>query len=248
MEVMGNVMNRILVILMFSFASCFNSPRVEQIDNIDDTIQNNNIHEDKKIIVQSDTQITTRFIQLAHLLDNKGYTYDTARFTKTYGRAYHGKQFELDGYCFYKIPFNKTIIFGHIMRCDTNTSEHIKEWCNDWKLNMESFNSTQSITQYFYIDKNYKDPNFHGEKYFADGIVEEWKFPDSKSARLAAKELGEKEEMVFVLCTGFICYIENYMYGFQSRAINFMYSIKPVFKDFTNKTNAIQTNLKLIGD
>ncbi|MBK8874628.1 MAG: hypothetical protein IPN13_12170 [Bacteroidetes bacterium] len=73
------------------------------------------------------------------------------------------------------------------------------------------------------------------ESIFADGIVEEWKFPDSKSARLAAKELGEKEEMVFVLCTGFICYIENYMYVFHSRAINFMYSI-----DLCLKTSLIK--------
>lgn len=188
-------------------------------------------------------QITTdRFLRLVEFFDSSGFHFDTPRFKKTYKYSDNAKVHKIDNYIFYDISFEKTIPYEHIKRCDNDTSEHMKNWCAKWGLNLNNFEKAEKIIQYFFVDKNVNSPTYRGEKYFVDGIIEEWKFPDNNSAKRASEDLGTKQEMVYVNRGGFVCYLDNYMYVFHSRASNFMYSLKPLFKTFVTNNKAIKTN------
>ena len=48
--------------------------------------------------------------------------------------------------------------------------------------------------------------------------------------------------MVYVNRGGLVCYLDNYMYVFHSRASNFVLSLRPFFKKFVIDSKATTTN------
>jgi hypothetical protein len=236
-------MKKIVSITLLFLFSCSDTHQTKDIQSSQDRIKKSKeILPVKQVSLQYDTLVSPEFMRLVQILDSSGFIYDSTRFKKTYGKLYETKSITINSHQFYEATFSQTLPYMHIMICDSTNIEYEREWCKQWTLNINTFKRVNKIIQYFYVDKNYKNPNYKGEKYFTDGIIEEWEFPDSASAKLASEELGRKQEMVYFNSVGFISYNQKYMYVFHARAIRFMYTIKPVFEQFTREINATVTN------
>ena len=182
-----------------------------------------------------DTILTDRLMDFAKFADSSGFTCDTNRVKKTYPSLSTSKPINVDGFFFYDTPLNKTMLDNYLSTSLNDTSLNKR-----FRINFSTFAKAQSIISYFFTRKT--PDKAVKEKWFTDGIVEEWKFPDSTSASAASADLESKTEFIYFNVGAFICYKDNYMYVFTSRASAFMYAIKPLYKRFAKDNSMNERN------
>ena len=190
--------------------------------------QTNELSLSKK--TSSDTIITDRLLAFAQFIDSSGYSCDTNRAEKAYNFMSRKNRFNIMGYYFYDTHLKNTQVA--IFYNDTL-------FAKSFPIDLNIFNKVKKITSYFFVVKR---PEIkYGKKWFIDGIIEEWKFPDSLTAKSAAINLGKNEGLNNIDVGTLVCSKDNYMYVFTSRNSSFMYIIQPFFEKFAavNKTNKI---------
>lgn len=246
------------IFLLFFIISCSNHQPEKQSPstiNTDTTLVYTTKPTDTATSSKSNDVITDRFLRLIKFLDSSGYSYDTTRFQKTYAHWHSGKSkvIKIDDYIFYDISFEQTIPYGNMKiyknyrSNDSDTdwySIRVRETNNFSKIG----NKDEKIIQYFFVQKTpFVFPGGEKEKYFVDGIIEEWKFPNNNSAKQTAEQLGAIQSgLVYgINRSAFVCYIENYMYVFHSRAALFMIIIreKHFFEKFAKDNKATITSV-----
>lgn len=181
---------------------------------------------------------TDRFVKLVKFIDSSGYSFDTTRayeFRNSEVRKSKSvKLLFIDNYVFYDIPYQQTIPYYYIKKVTNDTNHFQQEFYQKFLRSSVAFEKAQNIVGYFFTQKK-PTSTLH-----IDGMIEEWTFPDSNSAKRASEVLGESDTqgILFFNCGAFVCYIDNYMYVFHTRAAGFMYSIKPIFKNFVTNNEA----------
>ena len=181
--------------------------------------------------VPGDTLITGRFYNVIRFIDSCGYMGDSSR---AYPYLEKFKKISSQGHSFYFCPpgINTLYRYFDMTKRDTGIFKRLRT------VEKEVFAPVKSIVTYFFISRT---PAMNGDKkYFVDGTIEEWKFPDAGKAKAAAVELGRKEFVVFFNVGAFVCYIDNYMYVITSRAAGYMNYFRPIFKKI-KKMDAVVT-------
>lgn len=203
--------------------------------------------------VQQGPQIATKeFLDLVTFIDSCGYKSDTLRAGKTYEHHDPSQIKAVKDYFFYNVKLKDTppyrtrdFLFRraeNINSEDTINQQRMDEWRERWEMNYSLLEKVQRIIAYFYVIKQPIAGN--GLKTYIDGIIEEWTFPDSVSAKNAAEDLAEKETMVYVNRGAYVCYLENYVYVFHSRSAGFYTPLKKFRDYFAAKNKAIIPNTK----
>lgn len=203
---------------------CADSDKPQTVsDTSRNNIKKNTAVEAKSAPVEPRQQIVTdRMLNIAKVIDSLGFRSDTARRkqvahnpTELRGAIIH----EAEQFHFYEVA--KVNMWPY-----RESSEYV--------IDKTTLDKTERIMQYF----------FTGGKNTIDGIIEEWKFPDNISAKLAAETIERKVSDIYFNVGAFICCTDNYMYIFTTRASGFMYSIKPMFVRFVkdNDATVISTN------
>jgi len=163
-------------------------------------------------------------------MDSAGYSCDTNRAEKGYNFMSRKNRLIIKDYYFYDTHLKNTQV--GIFYNDTL-------FAKSFPIDLNIFNKVSKITSFFFVVKT---PEIrYGEKWFIDGILEEWKFPDSLTAKTASINLGNNEGLNNIDAGTLICNKDNYMYVFTSRNTSFMYTIEPFFQKFAtdNKTSKI---------
>lgn len=179
----------------------------------------------------SDTLITERFLRFAQFLDSSGYSCDTLRLKKTYNIPNDNKKITIDKYNFYLYPPGKNSLDWRFETASIDTLVSLT-------LNKKLFSTVISVESYFYTQKT---PEIkYGEKWYIDGIIDEWKFPDNNSAKIGAIELiNKQDEIYFHMQHHLVCYVDNYVYVFSTRGSWAWNSITLLFEQFVKDNGAI---------
>jgi hypothetical protein len=210
-----------IAFLLVLFAACHNtlpdqSPNVPLQPPLKDSVPGKPIHPD-------DTLVSGRFVRFAQFLDSLDYCCDTIRLKKTYDLDPAQKRISIKGYLFY---------LG-------SAESFLKEYGRD-KLPADSAGSfldnrimgkCLSSATYFYTQKKPLDTDQRG-KWFVDGLIDEWKYPNSTAAQMAAKELTSKVVTMFPNSTFLVGRIDNCLYSLTSRSSRFTSIQEKLFKHF----------------
>ena len=228
-------MNTYYVILfsLFFFYAC--SPSTEQVNS---AVQEQQIPLTQDSIVDAITKeqptqwVKPIFVDLARFIDSAGFIGDSARRAKTYN--FKAPLQKTDKYNFYTIDFEQHPVNYHIT--EILSEKRDTEWGKQWHVDSLLFNIVENITLYFYVNKKLFTNSSTG--WNEDGLIEAWTFENSTQAKNAAMQLAQKQTMVFVNRGAYICYLDNQMYVFHSRAAGFYTPLKRFFKHFTTQNNA----------
>lgn len=161
-------------------------------------------------------RITTVMMDLAERMDSSGFTCDRERFEKTYGLSYE-ERIEQKGHHFYLLSFEAATGLMH------------KE---DELLDQELMKQVERIIAHFYVDAELFSED-RQRSFFPDGIVEEWRFPDSLMAEKAARQMVEDEELLYFNRGAYVGLLNERVYLFHSRAAGFYTPLKDLWKAFT---------------
>jgi len=206
----------ILVILLLT--ACTSKQRENnQVKTRDSTsVQSKNL--DTVPVIDQNQIISNEFLHLVEYIDSSGYIGDSTRYRKTYRPVNRDNQLTINRYNFYSLSLDKTVpITEHYTRFERrsqseeerNDSIHLKLWNEDkerWMIKKHLLDKVDTIIAYFYVEKSLLDGTGNGT-YF-DGIIEEWQFPDTSSAKLAAIDLANKETRVYTNRGAYICYMD----------------------------------------
>lgn len=177
-----------------------------------------------------DTIISKRLFTFAKLIDSAGYSCDTTRAKKAHAFLSNKNRINFKGYFFYNTRLENTAL--DLYKRDTL-------YANSFPINLKAFNKVSRIVTYFFVVKTAEVKD--GEKWFTDGFLEEWKFPDSLTAKATSIDLRTKAGPL-ITSDAFICRKDNYMYVFRSRNTGFMYTIAPFIKTFSTNNGAVYDN------
>jgi hypothetical protein len=199
--------------------------------------------------------VTKEFLNLVKFIDSSGFISDSARFTKTYNQENQTRPIKIDNYFFYELRLEETVPISEFYprvkgrtefenerkpEIDSVEWKRWQEWRNRWELDYSLFEKVEKIVSYFYVEKTLL--NGTGDGTYYDGIIEEWKFPDTKSAKDAAEELAKKETKVYVNRGAYVCYLGDYMYVFHSRSAGFYTPLKKFLEYVAEKNKATIPN------
>lgn len=178
--------------------------------------------------------LTNTFAGLLKILDTSGYAFEPDRIGKTYSYRSFDRPTNACGYTLFQYDTKSSALTIYFHEFDGDTSRH-----GEYYLDIRLLEKNQRILSYYFTRKI---PEMTGDsKWFTDGVVEEWEFPDIASAANAAMCLAFNPGYYYLNVSAFICYKKNYMYIFTSRASGFMYSIRPIFKQFVNNNKMTET-------
>ncbi len=166
--------------------------------------------------IVEDTLIHPRFMAMIKHIDSLGFRFDTTRYKITYWRSNKPVPFpiiEQDGYLLYSIPLDQTVPVKENLNYFHDT---VRE--RYYSIDSALFDNVE-ILQYHFEQQNPEDPSWR-----SDGIIEQWKFPNSILAKKAAFDIGKKLSGLYFNRGALICYVDNYMYIIHSRAMGFYYS------------------------
>ena len=174
--------------------------------------------------------IHPRFLSLIQHIDTSGYIFDTLR----YNRDEPCKIIQQDKYVLFEIPKETTAPFEAFMFKEEDEKEiaQHKEDTTDYiyppyydffkDFDIKPFEKTQKVVLYYFKKK--QPQIIGGEKWYPDGVIEEWTFANQEEAQKATVELMNAELCVMYFNTcAFVCCAERNMYIFYSRAAAFMY-------------------------
>lgn len=236
-------MRNLSTIFLFLFLiSCSKQPTENHsaettTEKIDSSLIHGTIKADT-LATQHVNATTDRFLKIVKFIDSSGYSFDT---TRAYGfRNFDTRKLKsvellfIDNYVFYDIPYQQTIPYYYMKEATNDTNHFHQEFYQKFLHNSVAFENAQKIVGYFFTQKK-PTSTLH-----IDGTIEEWTFSDSVSAKQASEVMGDSDTqaILFFNCGAFVCYIDNYMYVFHTRAAGFMYSIKPIFKNFVTDNEA----------
>ena len=235
-------MNRLISIaFILIFISCVNQQREKESGDNDPIVNSTEIHQYEHFndTISKQTIITDRLLNLVKHIDSSGYSFDTLR---SYYRNKKIKTILVDNYVFYHVSYEQSIPYYYSQMIKNDTINFKHNFYKQFNLNSKTFNKVEKIICYFFSKKAPLVEN--GEKWYVDGMIEEWCFPDNNLAKQASEELGASgnQTVMYFNCGAFVCFVENYMYVMHTRASLFMYSIKPFFKKFIAENKATMTS------
>lgn len=165
-------------------------------------------------------EVSKEFGILVAYIDSIGFTCDTGRFEKTYGQAYE-RSFQRNGHHFYEFAFEETAPIKEASM--GSRSERVD-------VDKELLGEVERILAHFHVDQRLFEEEGRGS--FPDGIIEEWRFPDSTKAERAAEWLAQRESFLYINRGAYICYLRNRMYVLHSRSAGFYTHLKRAWKHF----------------
>jgi hypothetical protein len=184
-----------------------------------------------------DTLVTKRLLGFAIYLDSIGFNCDTNRLKKIYNSYSKKPRYNINNHFFYSSTSKTGGLYYYFNYFIKNKKDD-----PEWSLDTVTLHSYKSITWYFFSELKPDEAN--GEKWYTDGIIEEWNFKDSSSAKIVAKDLGRIAPLPYFNVGAFVCYIDNYMYIITSRSSGSMWTLrKPVFKEFATRNKVTITNV-----
>lgn len=185
----------------------------------------------------ADKVVTKRLLSFVSYLDSIGFNCDTIRLKKTYNDLSKNIKYNINNYFFYTSTPETSRLSTYF-----NNFAKDKEYEQTWHIDTENLKKCESIIWYFFSEL--KPEQFNHEKWYTDAIIEEWKFKDSTSAKIAAKNIGEIAPRLYFNVGAFVCYVDNYMYIITSRSSGNMWELrKPVFKAFATRNKVTITNI-----
>ena len=183
--------------------------------------------------------IQQRFLSLIQHIDSAGFSFDTIRY-----KPRNCSIFTVSDYFFYEVPKETTCPFYAFALNEEfkKETEQCKDTVSlrpvypDLHFDIKPLEKAQRVVEYFFKQK--KPEIIDGQKWYTDGVIEEWTFATHEEAQKATAELMNSELclMYFNTCA-FICCAENNMYIFHSRAAAFMYTQKKFFKWFVQQND-----------
>lgn len=194
--------------------------------------------------IEQETFINPEFLDLVKVIDSSGYLYDSIKLRKTYRGFDSVKTIHEKGYLFYETELKNTVPLSknnfirkqlrnaNVQEMDSLELEKFKTWKKQRVLNFKQLEKAKSIYSYHFIAKKPKG------SYSSDGIIEQWEFDSNEEAQLAAIDLGKKELFVYFNRGAYVCYLENYVYIFHSRASGFYTPLKNFINLFIKRNNA----------
>ena len=246
-------MRRHLFILSVLLIAAYSDRQPEKSDEATDSQETYGIQDKQDTLVPPPPPqlVTPEFFQLVKYIDSVGFIYNAARFVKTYPEG-QGEQVNIDGnYLFYVLSPDEVVPFAshkkemddlamNLNEMDSLNYQRQLDYINRWKLNIALFEKVERITAYFFVEKSFF--NRTGKGTYNDGLIEEWKFPDTQSAKDAAFDLSKKETMVYFNRGAYVCFLNNYMYVFHSRSAGFYTPLKKFWTWFADKNRATIPN------
>lgn len=201
----------ILVIVLSTFFACQNDDKNSPI---------NKKHANQATVTTKNSiEPTSNFLEFVTEIEGNGWISDTARINKVqlYGLA----KIEVRTFKdrpFYDIPYAKTQFHYILDRESGKKSDNI-------------LSEVKQIWGYFYRQKD-------ATSWIPDGMIEQWSFGDSTSAKLAFGELKKHGNNIFFNTTPFFHRVNNDIFVFHARAMAFSYDQKPLFEKFVDKTRS----------
>jgi hypothetical protein len=177
--------------------------------------------------------ITDRFYKIVKIIDSSGYYADSIKYRLSYQYPDSAKIHVIDSDIFYEIPLSQSMPYFMYQN-------HLY---NSKREDYDIYKSVKNIVCFHFIRKEESEIFYGDEKWFPDGIVEEWTFPDSISARLAAEDYCKSSGLIIFNSGAYLCYIDNYMYVFYSRAAIFTGFVKIFYERFIKDNNAIKPKI-----
>ncbi len=223
-------MRYIILILIFPIIySCIGNPGKKSIvfekeehslDSIENHVDTLNYFLDEK----SNRLFTKRFFSLITYIDSMGYKFDTNRYNPPVKKIF------LNGYVFYdyRLDEKEQYRFYHAVQDDS-----LELYPERITFKIEPFEKASKIVSYYYCSKVPRVKTFGGkkEKWYTDGIIDEWEFPSEFEAKQAFLEMKMAEPIIYFNCGAYYFFDENYLYIFHTRASGFMPTLK-LFYDY----------------
>lgn len=160
---------------------------------------------------------TTAFVSFVEKLDSLGYSADTVRVKrlKNYEELLHCPITLIDGFPFYKLKGEQS----KILKFDFNDDDKSDS------VETKVFRDAQQVWAYYYAKPG-------ADNTVVDGVIEQWKFADKKSATLARTFLNDHYPLPFFNTEPCYYVSEQYVFIFHTRASAFSYIQKKFFESF----------------
>ena len=221
-------MRQILVLNIFLLAiSCSDTERKavdqENVDETQDTTQER--------VDQSVDRPTRNFGVIVRILDSLGYKGDTARVTKlkNYKELLGGKVECFGAFPFYKVEKEK---------CKVLWSNTIARHKAD-SIDTEIFREAENVWCYYYqkeLSKTLK----------TDGVIEQWMFKDSVTAKTAMGKLKIIYPLPYFNTQPYYTTDGKFLFIFHTRADAFSYTQKEFFHKFCEISAAPNRSYKSV--
>lgn len=192
--------------------------------------------------------LTTELLELAKKIDSSGYLYDSIKLRKSYRHFDSVKILTLDGYLFYETKITNTVPFTTLKSVRSRVGRKAKEDMDSLELqefhvrkakmvmDVNLLEKVQSIYSYHYVLK--KTTTSGPLRTFEDGIIEQWQFESKEVAKMAGEEIGKKAVFAYFNRGAHVCYLNNYVYIFHSRASAFYTTLEKFFDWFVKINKA----------
>lgn len=215
-------MKKFLIVLASGvvFASCTGTPD-STVELSSDTAVKDTVH--AETVVPVDERLSGPMLRIADYLDSLGYVDDSTRLETVYTFLRNNALIYGGRHTFYACVPTETIVTDLIV-------------VGNLPVTFDSliYGNPEPVIEYFFTT-----PAKDESGWYTDGIVEQWTFEDSAQARTAAEALVLSPVVYFHNAPLMVCYVNNRMYVFHSRATPSMYKIKPYFLDFVKENKAV---------
>jgi len=181
--------------------------------------------------IKSELPITQRFLSLIRHIDSLGYIFDTLRYMPREDILH-----KVDNYLLFEIEKESTAPFC-AKAISAEPSEFLPDYLED--LDLKPLEKAQKVISYYFRKK--QPDVIDGQKWYPDGIIEEWTFANENDAQNATKELMNADlGIIYFNTCAFVCCINKQMYIFHSRASAFMYKPQKSFFKWFLEQNKIE--------
>lgn len=173
---------------------------------------------------QEQMDVTSVFLSLVRHIDSSGYVFDTIRRKPD-------MMVRAEGYIFSGVIKEETIPFYNIVH---EGNHPFNSEIGDFDI--KPFQKATRVVSYYFRQK--VPDIIGGQKWYTDGVIEEWTFADDREAQEATQELIDTELCILYANTGAcVCCMDHHMYVFHSRASAFMSAQEKFFKWFISENN-----------
>lgn len=211
------------------FTSCTGTPdsttELSSDTAVKDTVQ-------AEAVVAVDERLSGPMLRIANYLDSLGYVSDSTRLGNVYTFLRNNVLIYGGRHTFYACVPAETVVTDLIVVGDLPVA-----------FDSLIYGNPEPVIEYFFTT-----PTKDESGWYTDGIVEQWTFKDSVQARTAVEALVLTPNVHFHNAPLMVCYVDNRMYVFHSRATPSMYKMKPYFLDFVEENNAVIVSREVAGD
>lgn len=188
-----------------------------------DTTPTDTVSQTQPDTVPIGARVCGPFVIIANYIDSCGFTSDSTRLTKVYTELSDNKKLGVR-HAFYLCDRSETCIGS---MSDRPEAKVLVSWFDSVYAA-----KNEPVIEYFFTDDG-------SGGLYNDGIIEQWLFTDSTTARMAAEKIIFTENVFGHNAPPAVCYVDNFMYVFRSRSTPGMYALLPFFREFVKQNSAV---------